>query len=162
MPLSKEILFHGTSSPRSIGRPASHGCMRMHNSDAEEIAWHLQNLFSEKKDPGLRDLYKRNRKKTYVVSLHSPVPVKIMYQPAVVDGAVLHLYPDYYHKLGARKKAVILDLLTRHGIDPTIISDAQAEETAKSWPKRGKSDILIESLLTAPLPKGFDGGRKCP
>jgi lipoprotein-anchoring transpeptidase ErfK/SrfK len=29
--------IHGTSSPRSIGRPASHGCIRMHNSDVEEL-----------------------------------------------------------------------------------------------------------------------------
>ena len=29
--------IHGTSSPRSIGRAASHGCIRMRNSDVEEL-----------------------------------------------------------------------------------------------------------------------------
>jgi len=29
--------IHGTSNPRSIGRPASHGCIRLHNSDIEEL-----------------------------------------------------------------------------------------------------------------------------
>lgn len=29
--------IHGTSSPRSIGRPASHGCIRMRNADVEEL-----------------------------------------------------------------------------------------------------------------------------
>lgn len=29
--------IHGTSNPRSIGRAASHGCIRMHNSDVEEL-----------------------------------------------------------------------------------------------------------------------------
>ena len=29
--------IHGTSNPRSIGRPASHGCIRMLNSDVEEL-----------------------------------------------------------------------------------------------------------------------------
>ena len=29
--------IHGTSNPRSIGRPASHGCIRMRNSDVEEL-----------------------------------------------------------------------------------------------------------------------------
>lgn len=29
--------IHGTSSPRSIGKPASHGCIRMRNSDVEEL-----------------------------------------------------------------------------------------------------------------------------
>ncbi|MGA3078294.1 MAG: L,D-transpeptidase [Bryobacteraceae bacterium] len=29
--------IHGTTNPRSIGRPASHGCIRMRNSDVEEL-----------------------------------------------------------------------------------------------------------------------------
>src|ERR1017187_8514351 len=29
--------IHGTSNPRSIGRPASHGCIRMHNAGVEEL-----------------------------------------------------------------------------------------------------------------------------
>lgn len=29
--------IHGTSSPRSIGRPASHGCIRMRNTDIKEL-----------------------------------------------------------------------------------------------------------------------------
>lgn len=33
----KSYGIHGTSSPRSIGKAASHGCIRMHNSDVEEL-----------------------------------------------------------------------------------------------------------------------------
>jgi hypothetical protein len=29
--------IHGTNQPRSIGRRASHGCIRMHNKDVEEL-----------------------------------------------------------------------------------------------------------------------------
>jgi hypothetical protein len=31
------IRIHGTTSPESIGRYASHGCIRMHNADVEEL-----------------------------------------------------------------------------------------------------------------------------
>lgn len=31
------IGFHGTNSPASIGQAASHGCLRMHNKDVEEL-----------------------------------------------------------------------------------------------------------------------------
>jgi L,D-transpeptidase ErfK/SrfK len=31
------IRIHGTSSPESIGRYASHGCIRMHNEDVEAL-----------------------------------------------------------------------------------------------------------------------------
>ncbi len=29
--------IHGTNNPRSIGRPVSHGCIRMRNSDVEQL-----------------------------------------------------------------------------------------------------------------------------
>ena len=29
--------IHGTNNPRSIGRRASHGCIRMRNRDVEEL-----------------------------------------------------------------------------------------------------------------------------
>ncbi len=29
--------FHGTPNPESVGRPASHGCVRMYNQDIEEL-----------------------------------------------------------------------------------------------------------------------------
>lgn len=31
------IGFHGTPTPRSVGRAASHGCIRMYNKDVEEL-----------------------------------------------------------------------------------------------------------------------------
>jgi lipoprotein-anchoring transpeptidase ErfK/SrfK len=38
MGLSKpHIGIHGTNNPSSIGRPASHGCIRMQNKDVEEL-----------------------------------------------------------------------------------------------------------------------------
>lgn len=39
MSLSKEHYgIHGTNDPSSIGHAVSHGCIRMHNSDVEELA----------------------------------------------------------------------------------------------------------------------------
>ena len=31
------IGFHGTPTPQSVGKPASHGCIRMYNKDVEEL-----------------------------------------------------------------------------------------------------------------------------
>jgi len=33
----EEIAIHGTNQPRSIGRAASYGCIRMHNRDVEDL-----------------------------------------------------------------------------------------------------------------------------
>lgn len=39
MSLSKEHYgIHGTNNPSSIGKAVSHGCIRMHNEDVEELA----------------------------------------------------------------------------------------------------------------------------
>jgi lipoprotein-anchoring transpeptidase ErfK/SrfK len=39
MSLSKESYgIHGTNDPSSIGKAVSHGCIRMHNEDVEELA----------------------------------------------------------------------------------------------------------------------------
>lgn len=39
MSLSKEHYgIHGTNNPSSIGKAVSHGCIRMHNQDVEELA----------------------------------------------------------------------------------------------------------------------------
>lgn len=37
------IGFHGTPNPESVGKPASHGCIRMYNKDVEEL-FHQVNL----------------------------------------------------------------------------------------------------------------------
>ncbi|WP_054711833.1 L,D-transpeptidase, partial [Bacillus sp. JCM 19041] len=39
MSLSKQHYgIHGTNDPSSIGKSVSHGCIRMHNADVEELA----------------------------------------------------------------------------------------------------------------------------
>lgn len=40
--LQNGIGIHGTNQPRSIGRAASHGCVRMHDSDVAQVVAQLQ------------------------------------------------------------------------------------------------------------------------
>lgn len=40
--LQRGIGIHGTNQPRSIGRAASHGCIRMHDKDVQELARQLR------------------------------------------------------------------------------------------------------------------------
>ncbi|MFH0798998.1 MAG: L,D-transpeptidase [Pseudomonadota bacterium] len=160
MPLSKAILFHGTNKASSIGRPASHGCMRMFNEDATEIAWYLQGLFSEKKDQFFRELYRKNKRTTYVVSLDNPVPVKLIYKPVVARNGSLLFYPDYYHKLSKRRKAAVMEEILRQGIEAQMIDDAKVDELVAHWPK-GSTEVPIKDLLTAPLPNKFSWVPEC-
>jgi lipoprotein-anchoring transpeptidase ErfK/SrfK len=155
MPLSEAILFHGTNKERSVGRPASHGCMRMLNADATEIAWYLQSHFSSKNDPALRELYKKHSKTTYVVMLDEPVPVRLVYKPVIAREGKLIFYPDYYKKLANAKKKeeAILAVLAANNWSEDKLDRSKVNDLAKHWPPRG-TEVPIESLeKSAPPPE---------
>lgn len=149
MPISNEILFHGTNAVSSVGQAASHGCMRMLNSDATEIAWYLQKNLSRKNDPKLRDLYRANNRTTYVVNLDTLVPVKIVYRPIVARNDAITFYPDHYGKLAGikGKKIAIISELIRNGIiSLDMVDDGKIGELATHWPPRAV-EVSIKRLL---------------
>lgn len=145
MALSDGILFHGTNKEKTIGTPASHGCMRMRNDDAVEVAWYLQNTFSNKNDPHLLEIYKKNRKTTYTVQLDTEIPVGLIYKPVILRDKMLIFYPDHYHKLMRREAAVIGEILASGATQKCIDID-KLKELVKKWPPRG-TKIEIKSLL---------------
>ena len=150
LPLSRAILFHGTPKAWSVGRPASHGCMRMHNRDATMIAWYLQSNFSKQNDPSLRQLYRENGRKTYRVSLDTPVPVKLVYRPVVARDGFLHLYPDYYRKVWGRRKEAIISALMRDGVDLGALDSDKIDELANDWPRECKRVPIVELTRNPP------------
>ena len=156
IPLSGDILFHGTNKEWSVGHPASHGCMRMFNRDVTTIAWYLQSHFSIKRDPALRDLYRKNRGTTYNVSLATPVPVELVYRPVEATNGSLLFYPDHYNRIAGRRKAAIIGELIRHGVNISNIDDAKVDALAKSWPERGARVTIESMLLSPPLVSLFD------
>jgi lipoprotein-anchoring transpeptidase ErfK/SrfK len=36
------IGFHGTRHPKTVGKPSSHGCIRMYDKDIEELFWQVR------------------------------------------------------------------------------------------------------------------------
>jgi len=148
LPLSQEILFHGTNVPSSVGRPASHGCMRMHNDDASELAWYLQERFSEQRDPALREEYRKYRWKTFNVVLKKPVPVELVYRPVVARDGLLSFYRDHYNRVGRSHKAAIITELMRAGYEIDGMDDEKIEDLSLQWPV-GKQ-VLIKKLLREP------------
>ncbi len=149
MPLSDAIMFHGTNKDWSVGHPASHGCMRMHNREVTAIAWYLQERFSEKADPALLELYRRNRGTTYPVTLTTPVPVRLSYRPVVARDDVIAFYPDHYHRVAGRQKAAVVMALLRGGYELSVFDDAALARVAKEWPS-GREVPLSELLHNAP------------
>jgi len=148
-PLGGDVLFHGTNNEASVGRAVSHGCMRMKNAHAVELGWYLQSRFSEKTDPGLREMYAKNRGTTYVVPLARAIPVKLVYRPIVVQEESLVLYPDHYRKMSRHTKERVFEELMAKGAKVNLFDPLKVLHLATLWPGN-PTEILFEELYTHP------------
>lgn len=148
MPLEQGIRIHGTNKDSSIGRAASHGCFRMHNKDAAELAWYIQENVSDKIDLSYRETYAKNRYRTHVVTLSAPVTVDIVYEPVEVIGKTLAIHPDLYGWGGTRKDKIVA-AASLHGIQESDIHP-QFWQRIKVGAKKGTQRIPLEELKTPP------------
>ncbi len=68
---------HGTNDERSIGRAASHGCVRMRNQDVIELARLVMEHGGEPREPSWFERVVRLVTRTTDVELSTPVPIRI-------------------------------------------------------------------------------------
>ena len=112
-----DIRMHGTNAERSIGSAASHGCLRMYNKDAKELAWYIQERLSDKTDPMLLAKYEKMRGTTFGVPLKEEIPLYIVYERADLDGSELVFFPDLYGR-GGSLTPLVTSILIQNGLDP--------------------------------------------
>jgi len=115
MSLGEAILLHGTTKEYTIGRAASHGCMRMRNEDAKTLAWWIQSHLTEQTDPALFKAYTSNYKTIYI-KLAQKIPVDIQYEAFNIDGEMLTIHPDIYWRIAKRPEKII-EWLTSYGFE---------------------------------------------
>lgn len=116
MNLGKSILIHGTNKPWSIGRAASHGCMRMKNEDALDLARYIQVAMTAEGTEENFNKYERRMYRSFKVKLDQEVPVNIVYETVALKEDKLYIYKDIYRKAGNTLENVI-SLLEMHGYD---------------------------------------------
>ena len=145
MLMQRGIRLHGNNRSSSIGRAASHGCLRMHNETATNLAWYIQKRINETDEKFLTQ-YKKYRRRSFYVNLLNPVIVDIIYKPVEVRDDVVIIYKDIYG-WGKNIKTEVIDALLQAGID---LKKIDADEVAKlSYPK-GKShvkEVPLKDLL---------------
>ena len=122
----RELYFiHGTPEPRSVGSAASHGCVRLYNSDAVDLAKRVLRYAAPGVPQEEIDSLAARRGRTRTIQLERFVPVEIRYDIAVVEGETLVVYPDVYRRLPS--DAVLpaaLDALGRAAGDSAVIDTA--------------------------------------
>lgn len=114
IPLGKDnYLIHGTKAVESIGRWASHGCIRMLFEDLFGI---VQLLMTEYANSSAIDAMERANRDTtiqFATSLTHGVPVVLDYNPIIVHDNYASISPDLYKRIPDMTK-LIADTITPH------------------------------------------------
>jgi murein L,D-transpeptidase YcbB/YkuD len=139
--------IHGTPESESIGSPASHGCVRMLNKDAIELA----RLIHERAAPQVSareiDRILAQPRNTRAVRFQERVKVTIRYDPIVVENGLLRIYPDLYGYSRHHTENVLQALLAAgYGIQGIQRDDVRAL-LARAAAEKGTFSIPVEEAF---------------
>jgi hypothetical protein len=156
MPLGYGYLLHQAKGTGDLGSLVSHGCVRVMRDDLYDLAEKIIAARKTEIEPSEIALAKRT-KKTVVAELDSSVPVEITYDTMVVEGGVLHIYPDIYDR---RKNnlEILREELKANGIDEEEISDASLNRMIKLAVGKNQYVISLERIRAG----NFTGGKILP
>lgn len=146
--------IHGTPDAENIGRPASHGCVRMLNRDVIALArlLHARHGGSLSDAEITRVLARPSQ--TRVSRLAAPVPLSIRYQPIVVRDGELKIFPDVYNRRRVHREGVLQALMSA-GYDGASVD----REAIRRVLERAETE---KGFLSVPLAEAFAGLRRAP
>jgi murein L,D-transpeptidase YcbB/YkuD len=139
--------IHGSPHVRELGTAASHGCVRMMNSDVIELARliHARNGGSLSDAEITRVLARPSQ--TRATRIATPVPLTLRYDPIVVTDGELRIYKDVYKRSRVHTEGVIQALIAA-GYDPASVDRAEVRRVlSRAAAARG--------TFTAPLAEAF-------
>jgi hypothetical protein len=92
----QSILIHGTRMESDLGKPASHGCIRLSNSNITELLKYIQSSIPN--SAGAPDVAAYRAKPTECVRVYlsRPVAVKLVYRRMERNGQQVNIYSDVY------------------------------------------------------------------
>ena len=139
--MQQGIRLHGTNKDKSVGRAASHGCLRMHNDEAANLAWYIQKRMNGS-DDSLFNKYKKHRSRSYWVKLISPLNVQIVYHPVEIRDNIVLIHPDIY-RWAKDIQTEFIDALVRAGIE---IKKINLDRVAKLKYPTKRNDVIQVNL----------------
>lgn len=139
--------IHGTPFVASLGRAASHGCVRMSNESALELA-RLVSLAAASE--GDRDELGNvlTSSETRVMTLETPVPTEVRYELAEVRRDSVFVYRDIYALRTRSMRDVVYDALAAVGIDTSAVDDARVAALTRRIPAAGRG-VSLDAIVKA-------------
>jgi lipoprotein-anchoring transpeptidase ErfK/SrfK len=152
IPLGDAYLIHEAAKPSDIGSLVSHGCVRMLTEDLFDLTERIVrarslDITGEEISKARGDSVRR------VIPLAEPLPVDINYDTEVVEGGVLHVYPDVYDRKTNTVERLREDLRAA-GVDVSKLDEAALRQMIERVSASEKfvvrvSDIRRGRALTA-------------
>jgi murein L,D-transpeptidase YcbB/YkuD len=123
------VFLHGTPWVESLGRAASHACVRMADSSAIRLAAQVHRLqWGDATGDSIRVLLDDSTHSRRI-DIEQSIPVVMRYRLAEVRKDTLWLYPNVYRRSGASVRAHALEALTAASIDTSRV-DRRALDAA--------------------------------
>lgn len=162
MHLFGDYYVHGTPArnERHLGRPASHGCIRMRNADVMELARLVLRAdgaaVSDETLQGLID----NPRRTREMRLSGRVRVRVEYRLAEVSADSVTLHPDVYSRAGRGYMQRVSQELVAQGHDgAAVLAQAgitRAPVAAVSVARFSAPPIMAVPVRETPAPAAVE------
>jgi lipoprotein-anchoring transpeptidase ErfK/SrfK len=142
--LGDSYLIHQARGTGDLGNLVSHGCVRMLRSDLYDLA---DKIIAARSAPvsAKRIAAAQRSSRMLVVRLEEPVPVDINYDTIVIEGGVLHIYPDVYSR-GTNRTAILRAELESAGLDASKLSDRALKQILGKVTRRTQFVVDVSSI----------------
>lgn len=136
------FLIHG-GGDKSINRAVSHGCVRLRNSDALELARLLMNACHMTVNDKTIAGYIADRYHEHGLTIKGSVVVEFRYDTITVENNQVHIYPDIYHE-GTNNVDTLIYVLYQAGIKYQSLSESDRDALIKALQQKGKQQKLVQ------------------
>lgn len=114
MPIGRAYLIHGTKAVRSIGRWASHGCIRMLFEDIFSLTQLLMTEYSKTSAIDSMEMANKRPHRQFTDKLDEEIPVVLNYDLVKVSNDYVIIAPDLYRRHKGRVAKHIAEVVAPH------------------------------------------------
>lgn len=144
IPLGGSYLIHQAAGTNDVGNLVSHGCVRVQRLDLYDLAEKIVAARSLPISAKRIEAAKRSFKTLYA-HLDEPLPVDINYDTLVVEGGVLHIYPDVYDR-GLNRPTRLRAELVSSGVDVAKLDDKTIKRMLSQVTRRTQFVVDTSSI----------------
>jgi len=144
IPLGDAYLIHQAAAATDLGNLVSHGCVRMLRADLYDLAEKINAARGYPVAPK-RITAAKSSSRQLVADLGDPVPVDINYDTLVVEGGVLHIYPDVYDRR-TNTVARLREELRAAGVESASLDDETLRQLLEKVTRRTQFVVEVRSV----------------